>query len=120
MWWKYLLFGFGILLGLGLIAGGCILFWQADKNTTCKDWELQSPYYPLYDCDATSSDLIAMSKCNTACYCEYLYNYTCLDDGPHVVSPTFIGWGIGMLIVGIIVLVAVGIIMKISKLCCCC
>ncbi|ARF12073.1 hypothetical protein Klosneuvirus_3_208 [Klosneuvirus KNV1] len=120
MQWRFVLFAVGILLGLGLITGGCVMCWQSDKHNTCYDWKYQSPYYPLYDCKPVSTDFIAMSKCNAPCYCMYLYNYTCLDDTPHIVSPSFIGWGIAMIIAGLILLVVIIVLMKVFKLCCCC
>lgn len=119
MEWKFILFAFGIIIGLGLIAGGGVLCWQSNKHNTCYDWQYESPYYPLYDCGLVSSDLIAMSKCDTQCYCSYYYQYTCLNDTPHTISPSFIGWGISLIIVGVIIIVVSSVFIHIFRKSCC-
>lgn len=103
---------FGVVFGLGVIASGGVMCWQSTKHNTCSDWEYKSGHI-TDECGYTWEDIIAASKCDTKCYCRSIgYDYDCLVNTPGGVSPTFIAWGVVLIIFGIVIVVGsiIGII----------
>lgn len=87
-----------IVLGGAFIASGAVLCWLSKSRDSCTDWDYGKV---LISCDYTSLNPIASSKCNTVCYCQTpAFDYECkgMYSG---VSPTYIGWGVVLMVMGI-------------------
>jgi hypothetical protein len=101
-----------ILFGCGAIAGGGVMCWQSTIQHSCSDLNFGEFGQT---CGYTNLNVIAAIKCNTVCYCQdFSYDYHCLDM-PHGVSPTYIGWGVFLILIGLIIL-GVGAFFIVAKL----
>ena len=103
--WVYIVFPLVVLLCLGFIGGGATLCWASTTHNACSDWGTKRFGE---SCGITNANVIAAIKCDTICYCQQIdYDYVCLDM-PTGVSPTYIGWGVVLILIGVVGLVAGG------------
>jgi len=98
----------GIFFTLLFIIVGSILCWQSTLVNTCSDWEAESKYYGLYQCDYTDYNNDAVSHCNTSkCFCEQTLNheFVCFNNTPPGLSKGYLIAGIMLIVFGVIAII---------------
>lgn len=95
-----IIIGFAFVFFTGIIAAGCVLIWQSTIRNYCSDWQYKRAEYLNSRCDVTKLSPFAKEHCDTECYCQLGFSFSC-EDMPTGVSPSFIGWGIALIVIGL-------------------